>query len=379
MLDLESPSAPKSIRIDLQLFAQERTEPATPRRRQEVRRKGQVARSAEVSTALILLVCFVLLYALAGWVARDVALYARQVYEEMPTRFAAVEVEQVPALFLEMIAAAAKNAAPFLGAALVVGFFSQLVQVGFLFSTEPVTPRLERLNPISGLKRLFSKRSLVELLKSVLKVLIVAAAAYLSLRGSFPAFVEFMEWSLFDGVRHVGLAVVRTGIIVGTAMVILAYADYRYQKWEFEKSIRMSKQEIREEHRQTEGDPQIRAKIRQRQRQIASMRMMARVPTADVVITNPVHLAVALAYDAEEMEAPVVVAKGAGPLAERIKQTAREHGVAIVENVWLARTLYESVEINAKIPEELYQAVAEVLAFVYRLRRAGGGGRRAPS
>lgn len=376
MLDLEPAS--RRIRIHLQLFAQERTEPATPRRRQEVRRKGQVARSAEVSTALILLAGFALLYALAGWVARDVTLYARRVYEEMPSRLASVGADQVPALFLEMIVAAAKNAAPFLAAALVVGFFSQLVQVGFLFSTEPVTPKLERLNPIQGLKRLFSKRALVELLKSVAKVAIVAGAAYLSLRGSFPAFVEFIEWPLLEGVRHVGIAVVRTGIIVGIAMVILAYADYRYQKWEFEKSIRMTKQEVREEHRQMEGDPQVRSKIRQRQRQIASMRMMARIPTADVVITNPVHLAVALAYDAEEMEAPTVVAKGAGPLAERIKQTAREHGVAVVENVWLARALYESVEINAKIPEELYQAVAEVLAFVYRLRRAGGGGRRAP-
>lgn len=363
------------VRIHLQLFAQERTEPATPRRRAEVRRKGQVARSAEVTTALILVVGFSLLYPLAGWVARDVTAFARRVFEELPARFATVEAGQIPALFLEMILVAGKSAAPLLGAALVVGFLSQLVQVGFLVATEPLTPKLERLNPLSGLKRLFSKRSLVELLKATVKVLIVGGIAYLSVRGSFPVFVEFMEWPPLEAVQFVGLIVFRTGLWIGLAMLILAYADYKYQKWEFEKSIRMSKQEVREEHRQTEGDPQIRARIRQRQRQIASMRMMSRVPTADVVITNPVHLAVALAYDATEMEAPVVVAKGAGPLAQRIKETARDHGVTVVENVWLARSLYETAEINAKIPEELYQAVAEVLAFVYRLRRAGGAGR----
>lgn len=363
------------IRIRLQFFAQERTEPATPRRRAEARRKGQVARSGEVSTAFVLLASFLLLYLLAGWVARDVTEYARRVFEEMHTRFTIVEAAGIPALFLEMILVAGKSAAPFLGAAVVVGFLSQLLQVGFLASAEPLIPRFERVNPLSGLKRIFSKRALVELLKAVVKVLIVGGVAYLSLRGSFPVFVEFMEWPPLEAVHFVGLLVFRTGLWVGLAMFLLAYADYRYQKWEFEKSIRMTKQEVREEYRQTEGDPQIRAKIRQRQRQIASMRMMAKVPTADVVITNPVHLAVALAYDPGEMEAPVVVAKGAGPLAERIKQTAREHGVTVVENVSLARALYESAEINAKIPEELYQAVAEVLAFVYRLRRAGGAGK----
>ena len=256
-----------------------------------------MARSAEVTTALILVVGFSLLYPLAGWVARDVTAFARRVFEELPARFATVEAGQIPALFLEMILVAGKSAAPLLGAALVVGFLSQLVQVGFLVATEPLTPKLERLNPLSGLKRLFSKRSLVELLKATVKVLIVGGIAYLSVRGSFPVFVEFMEWPPLEAVQFVGLIVFRTGLWIGLAMLILAYADYKYQKWEFEKSIRMSKQEVREEHRQTEGDPQIRARIRQRQRQIASMRMMSRVPTADVVITNPVHLAVALAYD----------------------------------------------------------------------------------
>lgn len=361
-------------RVRLQLFAQERTESATPRRRQEARRKGQVARTSELSAALVLIAGFFALYLLASYAGREMLVFTRRAFTDMLTGYTTVSPGEAPALFLEIIAVVARVVAPVVGATLVVGVFSQVVQVGFLASPEPLKPRLERINPASGVKRILSKRAVVELLKAVLKVVAVGLVLNSVIRGALPSILRFAEFNIEEALAFAGLLVFRSGLWVGLTLLILAAFDYAYQRWEFEQSIKMSKQEVREELRQTEGDPQIRSKIRQRQRQIASARMMAQVPRADVVITNPVHLAVALAYDAEEMEAPTVVAKGAGPLARRIRETAREHGVAVVENVWLARALYETAELNARIPEELYQAVAEVLAFVYRLRRAGGRG-----
>ena len=365
------------ITIRLQLFAQERTEPATPRRRREARRKGQVARSAELGGALVLLAVTFALYLLSGWIWREVSAYAVQVYQEKLVD-AAAEAGQIPALLLEMTAVAARAVAPLLAIAVVVGFFSQVAQVGFLAAADPLKPQLRRIDPVSGLKRIFSKRALVELVKATLKIALIGAVAYATLKATAPAVLEFGRMPLEQAVRLTGDIVYRVALWVSLTLLVIAALDYWYHRWEFEQSIRMSKQDVREELRQTEGDPQIRAKIRQRQRQIAGMRMMAQVPKADVVITNPVHLAVALAYDAATVDAPVVVAKGAGPLAARIRETARQHNVAVVENVWLARALYESAPLNARIPEDLYQAVAEVLAFVYRLRRAGAAGGRSP-
>jgi len=361
-------------RVPLQLFASERTEPATPRRRQEARKKGQVAKTGELSAALVLIAGFATLYLSAGYIAREVTRFSRYVYADLLRDYSRITLGEMSELFAKMILVAVRILWPLLAAVVVVGFASQAVQTGFLFATEPLKPQLRRLNPVSGFKKIFSKRALVELVKAALKITLVGTVAYAVVRPRIPAFVGFAEIETNEAVVIAGRAVFQVGIWVGLVMCLIALADYLYQRWEFETSIRMSKQEVREELRQTEGDPQIRAKIRQRQRQLAGMRMMAQVPMADVVITNPLHLAVALKYDAESMEAPTVVAKGAGKLAERIKEKAREHGVAVVENVWLARALYETAELGRAIPEDLYQAVAEVLAFVYRLKRGGVAG-----
>ena len=363
----------RSIRVDLQLFASERTEPATPRRRQDARRRGQVARTGELSTALVLVVSFATLFLLSGYSSRKVALFTKHVLSDGIMEFDRISTGQVASVLIDMVLIVVTVVWPVLAAAITVGFASQALQTGFLVAAEPLKPKAERINPISGLKRILSKRSLAELVKSILKILVVGMIAYQVLRPRIPQFVGFLEIDTKEAVTVAGRLVFELGIWVGAALVVLSLLDYFYQRWEFERSIRMSKQEVREELRQTEGDPQIRSKVRQRQRQLATVRMMAEVPRADVVITNPVHLAVALAYDMDAMEAPMVVAKGAGKLAQRIKETAEENGVAIVENVWLARSLYETVAIGASIPEELYQAVAEALAFVYRLRRAGAG------
>lgn len=359
------------IRVRLQLFAQERTEPPTPRRRQEARRKGQVAKTPELSSALILLAVFSAAFFLAGSVGEQVSHFTRLTYEHHLINPAALEAGQVHRMLTEMTVVVARIVAPLLAVAAGIGLFAQVAQIGFLIAVDPLKPQLKRINPLSGFKRIFSKRSLIELAKSTLKIVIVGYIAYGVVKGSIQTILTFAQMPPEHVVAITGRLVFQVGLWVAVALIALAALDYMYQRWEFEQSIRMSKQEVREELRQTEGDPQIRSKMRQRQRQIANMRMMAQVPTADVVITNPVHIAVALQYDERTMDAPMVVAKGAGPLAARIKETARDHGVSVVENVWLARSLYESADINTRIPEELYQAVAEVLAFVYRMRQAG--------
>lgn len=365
------------IRVDLQLFAEDRTEPATPRRRQEVRRKGQVARTAELGPALVLLATFGALYLWTPFAARELAASTARLWTDALVRFSQVAPGNIPAMLLELMWEVARWAGPVALVAMMVGLASQIVQVGFLSSADPLKPQWRRIDPISGFRRIFSKRAAVELVKATVKIVLIGGLAYSLVRGSLGEYRDYMRLDPLSASAHTGLLVFRLGMWTGLSLLVLALLDYLYQRWEFEQSIKMTKQELKEELRQSEGDPQVRSRIRQRQRQLASSRMMAKVPTADVVITNPVHLAVALKYDPEQMDAPVVVAKGAGPLAQRIKEVAREHGVAVVENVWLARALYDSAPLGASIPEELYKAVAEVLAFVYRLKGKSVKGRRA--
>lgn len=355
------------LTFDLQLFAQEKTEPATPKRREEARRKGQVARTAELGTAVVLLAGFGVL---SMWIPD-----AAGKLMDLLTQFLGGSVRLEPdvgavqALFINLVLSAAVIVAPVMAVALLVGLASQLAQVGFLFTAEPLTPKLERINPLQGFKRLVSRRALVNLLKSLAKIAIVGYIAYSEVRKALDMLPMLTTVPLRDAVALVGGIVLRTGLYIGLALLVVAALDYLFQRLEHERSLRMARQEVKEELKQTEGDPQLRARIRRRQRELASRRMMQEVPTADVIITNPVHLAVALKYDQSVMEAPIVVAKGAGIVARRIKEVAEEHGVPIVENVWLARSLYDGVELGQAIPVDLYQAVADVLAFVYRMRR----------
>jgi len=354
------------LRFSLQLFAQEKTEAPTPRRREEARKRGQVARTAELGTALVLLAGFGVAAVVAGSGARSLVALTEH-YLGRPGVWQP-DVETTRALFMHIVLEAARTVAPLMLAAAAVGAFSQVLQVGFLVSAEPLKPRLDRINPIAGVQRILSRRALVDLLRSVAKVAVVGWIAYREVRGAMSLLPALVEVPLVDALVLVGQVVLRTGLWIGGAMLVIAGADYLFQRSEHERQLRMSRQELKEELKQVEGDPQLRARIRQRQRQLASRRMMQAVPTADVVITNPVHLAVALKYDAATMVAPVVVAKGAGLIARRIREIAESHGVPLVEDVWLARALYEGVEIGSPIPVELYRAVADVLAFVYRIR-----------
>lgn len=354
------------LTFDLQLFAQEKTEPATPKRREKAREKGQVARTAELGTAVILLAGFGVLSMWASGASHSLFELMRQ-YLGGGIRLEP-DVGVVQSLFLHILLGAATVVAPLMAVAVLVGVAAQLVQVGFLFSSEPLKPKLERINPIAGFKRLASRRALVDLLKALMKIGIVGFIAYREVRQAIDVLPSLTSVPLGDAVAVVGDIVWRTGIYIGVALLVVAVLDYMYQRLEHERSLRMARQEVKEELKQVEGDPQLRARIRRRQRELASRRMMQEVPTADVVITNPVHLAVALKYDQLVMEAPVVVAKGAGIVARRIRTVAEEHGVPVVEDVVLARSLYDGVEIGQSIPVDLYQAVADVLAFVYRMR-----------
>jgi flagellar biosynthetic protein FlhB len=259
--------------------------------------------------------------------------------------------------------------APVLGAALVVGVLTQFLQVGILFTTDPLLPRFSRLNPVSGLSRLFSGQAVVELLKAVLKLAIVGMVAFSTLRADLPTIFLLGEQGV--GLFFAGLSAIIASLLgkSGMALLVLGGLDYAFQRWHHEQSLKMTKQEVKEEARQQDVDPKIKARIRSMQRDLSRRQMMAAVPKATVVITNPTHLAVALAYDRGKMAAPQVVARGAGHLAERIKSLAREARVPIMEDKPLARALYRHVEVGEYIPDTLYKAVAQVLAYVYSLQQ----------
>ncbi|HHY37272.1 MAG TPA: flagellar biosynthesis protein FlhB [Firmicutes bacterium] len=352
--------------INLQLFAQEKTEPATPRRREEARRKGQVFKSQELVSALLLVAAFGGLYLFFPYIGGEFKKLVNWAYSLNPDQVATIT--GLWEILVTVILFFLRLTLPLLALVMVVGLVSNVFQTGFVLSGEPVAFKLERINPVEGLKRILSRRALVQLLKSIAKLVIVLITTYLLLRQFLKPASVLGLMELKEGTRFVGYLTLRLGLNSGAVLLALGIMDFYYQRWEYERSLMMSKQELKDELKQVEGDPQIRSKIRERQRQLASRRMMEDVPRADVVITNPTHYAVALRYDAREMSAPVVLAKGRGYVALRIKEIARDHDIALVENRPLAQGLYWGADIGEEIPPEFYQAVAEVLAFIYRMR-----------
>jgi flagellar biosynthetic protein FlhB len=345
----------------------ERTEPATPRKRERARRRGQVAKSQEVNSVIVLVVLFFAFYLLGG---RGFGELRRVIQFHLVT---ACSTQLTPStmgmVFLNALVPLAKIVLPFMLVALVTGVLANVMQFGVLVSAEALTPDLTKLNPFEGWSRFFSVRSVVDLLKSMIKLVVVGTIAYKTIRGAMPQLVVLSASDPGPIALAILLLCFQLGIRAAVAMVLLALLDYGFQRWQFERSIMMTRQEVRDELRELEGDPHIRGRIRSIRRQMALQRMMAEVPSADVVITNPFHIAVALRYDMNKMHAPKVVAKGARLLADRIKQIAAENGVPIVEKRTLAQLLYKLVELGQEIPEHLYQVVAEVLAYVYQIDR----------
>jgi flagellar biosynthetic protein FlhB len=354
--------------INLQLFAEERTEPATPKRRREAREKGQVARSREIVNAALLLVTFLAMRIFAQSIFANLSEAIRFFFNFPEEVENAVKVSDLINVYLYCMVVFAKVMAPILAISALVAISVNYLQVGFLFTIKPLAPKFNKLNPIEGFKNIFSRNAFVEFLKSLLKVGIIGYVIYSYLKKNFVVIPQLLDMNMGATAAFIGNTIVNTGIRVAIALFIIAAFDYGYQFWEFEKKLKMSKQEIKEEYKMTEGNPLVKSKIREKQRQMSLRRMITEVPKADVVITNPTHYAIAIKYDSKKAEAPIVVAKGVDLIAQKIKEIAKDNNVPTVENRPLAQALYKSVEIGDMVPAELYKAVAEVLAFVYSLK-----------
>jgi flagellar biosynthetic protein FlhB len=346
---------------------QERTEKATPKRRREARKKGQVAQSRELPSVLILMTAMGFFYFAGSWIFGSLSQVIGGVYGQLDT-LRLNTVQEVSAFSVEIFEKVLLILVPFFVPILVAGLAGNIGQIGFEIHGEPIYPKLTKLNPIAGLKKLISLRSLVELIKSVVKILLVGGIAFGIVEKETKAMPALMQQEVFDILLFIGRVAFKIFFFVCLALIVLAFLDYAYQRWQYEQSLKMTKQEVKDERKQSEGDPKVKGRIRRVQQELARRRMMEAIPEADVVITNPVHLAVALKFDAAKMIAPKIIAKGSGHIAEKIKEIARNHQVPLVENKPLAQALHKMAEIGEFIPVELYRAVAEVLAYVYRLK-----------
>jgi flagellar biosynthetic protein FlhB len=345
---------------------EDRTEPPSPRRLSEARKQGQVARSVELSSAVALLVGFWILSSSGPRLVTAMRTLIERGLERLTEGDITMSTLQSGMLTAGQLVMQAL--APLILAMVGVAIGVNVAQTRGLVSLHLIKPDLGKINPISGFKRLFSMRGFVQLLKSLAKLAVVGLVVYQAISANLDLMLATSRMTLSAGLGQIAQLALTIGLRVALVMLVLAVLDYVYQRRQFYKSLRMTKQEVKEEAKLQEN-PELRGRIRQRMREVAIRRMMAAIPKADVVITNPTHLAVALRYDKDKMQAPQVVAKGQRLIAERIKELARQHGVPLIENKPLAQALYQSVEIGQEIPVSLYQAVAEVLAFVYRLKR----------
>lgn len=355
-----------TLNFNLQLFSQEKTEKATPKKRQEARKKGQVLKSPEVSSALVLLASFVFLRFWVPFIFKRLIGIIDYFLLHVTTH--EITFTETINLFMLVLQEFAIIFGPFGLLVVLIGIIANYMQVGPLLTGDPLKMKLSKINPIEGFKKLFSKKSIQQLVKSILKISSIGYVVYIVINNHIKFLPAIMEMDLLVAVSKIADTVFKVAMYSGGVMIFIALSDYVYSWWEFEENLKMSKQEIKEEYKQMEGDPQIKGKIKERQRLMANRRMMQEIPNADVIITNPTHFAVAIKYDSESGQAPIVVAKGQDFVAQQIKQIASEHDIVLYEDVYLARSLYKAVEIGEEIPFEFFKAVAEVLAFVYKVK-----------
>lgn len=348
---------------------QEKTEPATPKRREDSRKKGQVAQSREIPSALVLLSSLGVLFFSGSSIICSLSDFMGGIFRNIGSLHHLQGVS-LHSFLLEIFKHVLSILMPLMSAVLIGGITANLLQIGFLFTGEPLIPKLSKLNPLEGIKRLFSLKSLVELVKSLFKLLFVGFIAFVMIKGELENIPSLMQMSIGGTLSFIARVSFKICFYTCLTLIVLAALDYAFQRWQHEKGMRMTKQEVKDEFKQREGNPAVKARIKSIQREMAQRRMMESVPKADVVITNPTSLAIALKYDAKAMMAPQIIAKGAGLIAKRIKDIARENGVPLVEHKPLAQTLFKVVEIGGFIPANLYRAVAEILAYVYGLRGA---------
>lgn len=357
--------------IDLQFFAAEnegRTEKATPKKREDARKKGQVAKSAELNTAVILLTFFGIMLVLGNYYLNQISGHLTEVLLQIPTVLEDFSQEALMMILGKAIQKLILVSGPLWLGLFAVGLFISIIQVGYKPTLATMAPKFSKMNPLSGLKRIVSKDMLVELVKSIGKVLFLGYIFISVIKDELIVFFRFYDMELLQILSYIGTIVLKVGFSVGFAFLLLAAFDFAYQKYKYEDSIKMTKQEIKDEYKQAEGDPQIKGKIKQKMREMSLKRMMQDLPDADVIITNPTHFAIAIKYNEDDGRAPIVIAKGVDYVAQKIKEKGKEHDIHIVENKPLARALYYTVDLGVEIPPELYHAVAEVLAYVYSLK-----------
>lgn len=347
----------------------EKTEKATPKKRDDARKKGQVRKSNEVITSCMLLGLFGVIRVTGPMMmSNTIELLQRYIGGSGAVT---LDIAGIMNVMTHAVFSFLLIMAPIFGVSVIVAILANYVQVGYLFSTEALQPKFDRMNPLSGLKRMISIQSLYEMLKAMFKLVIIIVIAYVQIKGHLPMMLRTMQIGALASVKPVFIAMCNTCFTISGALAVFSIVDYVYQWFKYEKDLKMSKYEVKTEFKQMEGDPQIKSKRQQAHREMSARRMMQSVPDADVVITNPTHFAVAIKYDEEVKDAPIVLAKGQDRIAQRIKEIATENNIDIVENVEVARALYAACEVGSEIPINLYQSVAEILAYVYKMKNGG--------
>ena len=369
-----------SLSYDLQFFAKEgpggeKTEQATPKKLDDARKEGQVAKSKEIGNAVTLFALFISLKVFAGSVGIKFIETFTYVYNQIPEyiiqREGDVSSHDFHILFTSILIRVIQITLPFFALAVVLLFIVEVAQVGWKPTAKTLQPKASKFNPINGFKRMFSKDKLVELVKSIIKIVLITYIAYGTMKDQFNVLFRLYDLAIISAIQTIGDVVIGMGLRISFFYLVLGLIDFGYQKWKFSQDMMMTKQEVKDEMKDSEGDPQIKGQQKRRMQEASRRRMMQQVPQADVVITNPTHFAVALKYDPETFDAPYLVAKGEDFLAARIKDKARENGIEIVENKPLARMIYYNVDLGYPIPPELYHAVADILAAIYNAKKAG--------
>lgn len=365
------------LEYELQWFAKEgaggeKTEPATSKKLQDARNEGQVAKSQELNYAISLIALFLILKIFISYIGENLFYNFAANYRKIPDiideSIGGMPIRMATLVINNTIVTILKILAPVLVIGFLVALLSNILQVGWKVTTKPMKPKFSKLNPLNGFKRIFSKDSMFELVKSIAKIGLILYVAYSAISDHQDELFLLYDIPLLQVILLVGDIVISAGLNISLVYMLVGIADWFYQKHKFKEDMKMTKQEVKDEYKNTEGNPEIKGRQRSKMREASQRRMMQELPNADVVITNPTHYAVAIRYDASQFSAPIVVAKGENYLAMKIREAAKEHQIEIVENKPLARMLYANVDVGEEVPPELYQAVAEVLAFVYSLK-----------
>jgi len=346
---------------------QEKTEKATPKRRRDARKKGQVAKSMDATSVLILFSALGVFFFSGTWVFFKLIDVMRSIFQNISV----FDIQDIKGSYDFLLMVSGKMISillPFFLTIVVFGIAGNLIQVGVVFSGKPLVPNFSKLDPIKGMKKLVSMRSFIELIKSLIKIIIVGGVAYLTVKGEIQKIPYLMQLGVMEILSFVGITSLKICFYTCLVLILLAVLDYIFQRYQHEKDMKMTRQEVKEESKQTEGDPKVKQRIRKVQIEMFRLRMLNTVPEATVVITNPTQVAVAIKFDLGKMVAPVVIAKGVGIIAGQIRKIAKENGVPIVENKPVAQIIFKTIEIGDYIPAELYQIVAEIIAYIYRLQ-----------